>query len=110
MAILSRDDFIKKIQEKIGDSTSDEDIKFLEDMTDTYNDLVDKGTEKDSEDWKQKYEDNDKMWRQKYRDRFFSSSTDVDPLPEPKEPEPDPETEKAEQISVKDLFTNANNG
>ena len=23
-------------------------------------------------DWKQKYEDNDKMWRDKYKDRFFN--------------------------------------
>lgn len=107
MAILSRDDFIKQIQARVGDSTTDDDLKFIEDMTDTYNDLFDKGSSGDKEDWKTRYEENDKMWREKYRDRFFSGSTDTDALPVPPTPEKDPEETKAEEITVNDLFTTA---
>ena len=39
MAILKREEFITKINQLIGDDTSDESIKALEDFTDTYNDL-----------------------------------------------------------------------
>ena len=73
MAILTKEDFIKRVNEKIGDDTSDEAIAFLEDMTDTINDLSEKTS--DSTDWKKKYEDNDKAWREKYRERFNSGSS-----------------------------------
>lgn len=73
MAILTKEDFIKRVNEKIGDDTSDEAIAFLEDMTDTINDLSEKSS--DSTDWKKKYEDNDKAWREKYRERFNGTSS-----------------------------------
>lgn len=73
MAILTKEDFIKRVNEKIGDDTSDEAIAFLEDMTDTINDLSEKTS--DSTDWKKKYEDNDKAWREKYRERFNGTSS-----------------------------------
>lgn len=107
MAILSREDFFSKLQARIGQDTSDEAIQLLEDMTDTYNDLVNKGSNSDTEDWKARYEENDKMWREKYRDRFFSGSTDAEPLPEPPVPEKSEEETRAETITVNDLFTTA---
>ena len=55
----------------MGDDTSDEAISFLEDMTDTYNDLESKANG-DGVDWEQKYKDNDAAWKAKYRHRFFS--------------------------------------
>lgn len=67
MSILSKEDFLNMIKERTKDSTDDETLKFIEDATDTINSL----SETDGEDWKTKYEDNDKMWRQKYKDRFF---------------------------------------
>lgn len=69
MAVLSKEDFINLIKERTKDSTDDDTLKFIEDATDTINSLPDS----DGEDWKTKYEDNDKMWRQKYKDRFFSA-------------------------------------
>ena len=71
MAVLSREDFLANIRGRVGEDTSDEAMKFIEDMTDTFDDLVSKTSDK--ENWKAKYEENDKAWRTKYRDRFFSS-------------------------------------
>lgn len=72
MAILTKEEFIKRVNERIGDDTSDEAIAYLEDMTDTINDLSEKTS--DSTDWKKKYEENDKAWREKYRERFNGTS------------------------------------
>lgn len=108
MAILKREDFINKLKARIGDDTSDDSLQFIEDMTDTYDDLSkNKGTG-DTTDWKSMYEENDKMWRQKYRDRFFApSNTDTDPINPATEDTKSEEEIKAEQITVNDLFTAA---
>ena len=69
MAVLSKEDFLNLIKERTKDNTDDDTLKFIEDATDTINSL----SNTDGEDWKTKYEDNDKMWRQKYKERFFSA-------------------------------------
>lgn len=78
MAVLKKDDYMNALKERIGEDTSPESIKFLENMADTYADLEGRI----GEDWKSKYEENDKQWRQKYRDRFFSGITDETAEPE----------------------------
>lgn len=103
MAILSKDDFFKKIQGIVGDDKTDDSIKFIEDMTDTYNDLV--GKQGDGEDWKAKYEENDKMWRERYTSRFFDTEVKAEPLPTPKIEEKTEEEVRAETVQIKDLFT-----
>lgn len=70
MAVLSKEDFLAKIQERIGEDNSDEAIGFIEDMTDTYNSMETQLA--DTTDWKAKFEENDAMWKQKYKDRFFT--------------------------------------
>ena len=37
--ILSKEEYFKKIKDRVGDSVEAEDISFIEDMTDTYTDL-----------------------------------------------------------------------
>ena len=69
MAVLSKEDFLNLIKERTKESTDDDTLKFIEDATDTIISL----SSTDGEDWKTKYEDNDKMWRQKYKERFFSA-------------------------------------
>ena len=96
MSVLSRDEFLNKLKEKIGESTDDNDLKLIEDFTDTYDDLV--SSAKPEIDWKKKYEENDKEWRTKYKERFFTG------IPQPDEPEPEPEPEP-DDISYDDLFT-----
>ena len=106
MAILSRDDFFNAIKARIGDDTSDDAIKFIEDVTDTYN-ALDK--DNSGEDWEKRYNENDKMWREKYRARFFDSETKDDPTDIPEVEKKDPEQERAESISINDLFSDPTN-
>ncbi len=99
MAILSKEDFLKKVNDALGSRADEEAINFLEDMADTYNGLEakSKGT---GEDWQQKYEENDKAWQMKYRRRFMSGggSTVIENIEE-SEPEV-----TAETITIKDIF------
>lgn len=66
MAVLTSEELIEKVKARIGEDTSDEAIGFLEDVSDTLADYNDKL----KEDWKTKYEENDKEWRKRYTDRF----------------------------------------
>lgn len=71
MAIVSKEDLIKRLSEKFGDDNSDEVIQLTEDLSDTLNDFDSRIN--DTEDWKTKFEENDNMWRKKYKDRFLES-------------------------------------
>lgn len=99
---------MNKIKERVGEDSSDEALKFLEDMTDTFNDLHTKATtqnKKTDEDWQKELDEVENKWRTKYRDRFFSgSSTDDDNedkllMPDVKKPTPE------ESVTFDDLFT-----
>lgn len=90
MAVRTTEEILESVKTRVGDSTEDADLEFLEDVTDTLSDL--KSKTEGQEDWKTKYEENDKQWREKYRDRFF----------EKKEPEPEPEPEAPK--TFEDLF------
>lgn len=72
MAILNRDDFFTRVREHIGEDSSDDSIAFLEDMTDTYNDMEERIRNTDGEDWKKRFEELDESWKKRYRHRFFS--------------------------------------
>lgn len=77
MAVLDRDKFFERIKERLGEDDSDETLSYLEDITDTYEDLERRSRREDEEDWKSKYESLDGEWRKRYRDRFFSSREEV---------------------------------
>lgn len=91
MARLSKDELIEKIKKYVGDRTDDETIGIIEDISDSID-------PSDADEWKHKYEENDKMWRDKYISRFL----------EKKEDEPDTPTEHEEEEkeynSFEDLF------
>lgn len=76
MAIVSKEDLIKRLSEKFGDDNSDGVIQLTEDLSDTLNDFESRIN--DTEDWKIKFEKNDNMWRKKYKDRFLESSDSGD--------------------------------
>lgn len=101
MPALSREDFMGAIKARIGEDTSDEALKFVTDMSDTY-DTLEKGAKGDGIDWKAKYEENDKSWREKYRDTFFSSPAKQD---DPISVEPVSEPEPKKVLKYEDLFT-----
>lgn len=92
MAVRTTEEIMEDIKTRVGDSTEDADLKFLEDVTDTLSDLREKT--QGQEDWKTKYEENDKQWREKYRDRFFEKKE------EQEEEKEEPETPK----TFEDLF------
>lgn len=83
MAVKTVDEIMAKVRERIGEDDSDEAIGFIEDISDTLKSFS------NVEDWKTKYEENDKKWREKYRDRFFTSKEEVeeDDIEEPEEKE-----------------------
>lgn len=91
MAKLSKDELIEKIKKYVGDRTDDETIEIIEDISDSID-------SSDADEWKQKYEENDKMWRDKYISRFFEKKEDE--LDTPTEHE----EEEKEYNSYEDLF------
>lgn len=103
MAILKRDEYFNRLQDYIGDDTSDKALTLVEDFTDTYNSFEERKS--DEVDWEKKYQENDKAWRERYTRRFFTGNSAVPGLDEV-------ETEEkvtAENISVDDIFTDKEN-
>jgi hypothetical protein len=82
MSVKTIDEIMTKVREIIGEDDSDGAIEFVEDISDTLESFS------NVEDWKTKYEENDKKWREKYRDRFFTSKeVEEDDIEEPEEKE-----------------------
>lgn len=75
MAILSREDYLERLNTLVGEDNTDEALQIIEDFTDTFDNLGTQNDNNDNENWKQKYEELDATWRQKYRDRFMNSQT-----------------------------------
>ena len=89
MAIRTSEEFLTMIRNRIGDSTTDEDISFIEDASDTINNM----SQHETEIVQLKAENED--LRKKYRDRFF-------------EPKTEPETEtdsEPEKLTFESLFS-----
>ena len=84
MAVRSMEELLNTARGVIGESSNDEALALLDDITDTISDLETKATP-DGINWKQRYEENDASWRKKYRDRFFSADDDggEEPAPPP---------------------------
>lgn len=99
MAIRTKEELLNSLKSILPDDMSDEGLALLEDFSDTLTSL---STKDDNEDWKKKYEENDKEWRQKYRDRFFNTPAEdsfgAGQYYEEKEEEPEPK-------NYDDLFT-----
>ena len=92
--VKSKEELIEEIRAVVGDDTSDNVIALIENVSDTMTELE----TSDGEEWKQKFEENDKMWREKYISRFTEGTT------EPTEPtEPTADDEEKEK-TFEDLF------
>ena len=101
MAVLNKEEFLSRLQERIGEDTSDEAMAFIEDMTDTFNDMETRSNGKSDEEWKTKYEELDKSWREKYKARFFNSETTPADV---KEEQEDDVKDDAKEKTYADLF------
>ena len=75
MAVLTREDYLERLNALVGEDNTDEALQIIEDFTDTFDNLGTQNDNNDNENWKQKYEELDATWRQKYRDRFMNSQT-----------------------------------
>lgn len=91
MAKLSKDELIEKVKKYVGDRTDDETIEIIEDISDSID-------SSDADEWRQKFEENDKMWRDKYISRFFEKNED-----EIEDPTNEDDDEK-EYKTFEDLF------
>lgn len=98
MAIRTREEIMETLRTRIGESTEDTDISFLEDVTDTLNDYETRIN--DSGNWKERYEENDREWRERYKERFFNDENTPDPDPK----DPDPEEHKVPK-TYEELFS-----
>lgn len=96
MAKLSKEELLEKVRKYIGDRTDDETIEIIEDISDSV------GTD-DSDEWKQKYKENDKMWRDKYISRFYDKKEDE------LETSTEHEEDEKEYSSYEDLFEKEEN-
>ena len=77
-AFASKEDFMSAIKSIVGDNNSDEAIAFIENASDTYDELSKSSAPSEGQtDWQKKYEENDAEWRKKYTERFFSGSTET---------------------------------
>lgn len=107
--VLKKEEIMEQVKGIIGENTDDASLKFLEDLSDTMDDLNTKATG-DGVDWKTKYEENDKEWRNKYQSRFFTGAPDGEgddgknDLTDPT-PLDDDEGEDDEPKHFEDLFT-----
>lgn len=103
MAVLSKQEYRDRLNSIITGDT-DDDLKNIEDLIETYDDLETRTTEPGN--WEQKYKDNDEMWRKKYRDRFFEAvdETEVSEVDTPEANESDIVDEEVEVTEYEDLF------
>lgn len=96
MAIKTLNEIMESVRGRVGDSTDDEALSFIEDIQDTFTDLSTKANNNEGAIWKQKYEENDNAWRKRYSDRFFSSGDDDDEI--------EPQIQAPKHKTFEDLF------
>lgn len=97
MAVRSKDEILALIKARIGDDTSDDAIKIMEDVTDTLTDYETRIA--DSGDWQARYEQNDAEWRKKYIERFTTGGE-----PQPEQADEPEEYEETEIKTFDELF------
>lgn len=99
MAVISKDDLLKKVTALISEEQNDDAISLVEDISDTLSDYETKIS--NTTNWKQKYEENDKAWRQKYINRFSAGVVVEDDVPQ-NDDEPEPPKRFEELFTVKE--------
>ena len=92
--VRTKEELLQSIRNKLGDSTDDESLSIIEDVSDTMDSF-----NSDGKDWKAEAEKIDNEWRQKYHDRFFNPPQKEDDPLDACDPEPKP-------LRFEDLFTN----
>lgn len=96
MAILTREDLMAKLKERFGEDTDDASLSFIEDVTDTYDDLAKNSNVTALNEMTEKYNE----LQSKYRERFFSGGSADDS----EDDEPEQGNQKP-KLRFEDLFT-----
>lgn len=92
--IRTRDEILTEINERFSGDETDEVLAFIEDVTDTLDDLTARAA--DSTNWQERYNQLDADWRKRYKERFFTGED---------QPEEEEEFEEAEEkVTFEDLF------
>ena len=100
MAILQKDQIFESVRTIIGDRSDPDAVKFLEDMTDTFN-ALEKGNKGDGVDWEKKFKENDRAWAERYRNRFMNGDGGSGPSASPAHSR---ESYDPEAVNFSDLF------
>ena len=99
MAVLTREQFMEKLNTLTDGKTDDDTLTMIQDFSDTFKSLEEK---EDVEAVRGEYEEKlkvlDENWRNKYRDAFFNGTE------EKKEEIEEEEEEKEEPHNYEDLF------
>lgn len=106
MAVISKEELIKSITARLGETPDDEGITFLENVSDTISDYENKikgfgdwNTER--ENLKKQIKDIDANWRKKYTERFTKGYESDDKPPTDNDPN---DEFNGENIQIKDIF------
>lgn len=75
MAIRTKEELLTLVSGRLGETPSDDDLSFLEDISDTLADL--EASAKGNTDWKAKYDELDSTWRKRYVNRFTVADGDA---------------------------------
>lgn len=95
MAIRTKEELLKMVTDRFSaEVPTDEDLTFLEDITDTINSFE---SAERAEEWKKKYSENDAAWRKRYTERFLGKK------PEDEE-EITEDVEEVKKLKFEDLF------
>lgn len=73
--VKTKEYIIDELTSRLGETPSDTDLEFLENVTDTLSDYISKAS--DTTDWKAKYGELDSNWRKRYTERF-SEPTEIE--------------------------------
>lgn len=103
MGVLkTKEEFIKRVSDYVGENARDEDIEFIDDMVDTYNTMSEGGSQLEIEKLKRELAELDQKWKDKYRQRFSKGDASNYVFKDTKDYKDDEPDE--DEILVDDLF------
>ena len=100
---MNREEYFNRLHEHLGTDSSDESISFLEDMTDTYNDMESRRNP-NVEELEQRCRELDEAWKKRYAARFFHGGDSSIPATEQGTASSE-ETYNPGEVQVADLFS-----
>lgn len=105
MPKLEKETYKQRFSEFFGDSPDDSAIAFMEDLSETLEELfAGGGTSSDKKYTEAEYKELDAKWRKKYTERFYSSVNPEKDKETEREEKDEAEKERLQNIKIDDLF------